>query len=183
VPPWLRIILLTAGLAGAARLLAPLARGRFDGPPMLAAAAVLSALALAVPLPAALGDRLWGLDQQRRAGAGVIERTAREKCMLDFGRSDLVGFVEFVKRQMPPDATFALKPAGMLPCLSLNLAPRTPTYGERADPRRDWLIYDREVPDEVRRAAGRERSLPEPQRHYLEFSGSFVLVRPTAGPT
>src|SRR5215216_4449601 len=54
------------------------------------AAVVITVVGLGATLPAKLRDTANALDSQRKGYAGTDERTAREKCLKDMNRPDLV---------------------------------------------------------------------------------------------
>lgn len=146
------------------------------------AVAVVAFAALAASAPAMLRDRVVGLDQQRKASAGTIERTARERCALDFSRPDLIPALAFVRAQVPEDGRFLLEPVTSLPCITLNLLPRVPVHERRFDPRRDWVVYDQARGSIVSRAQ-RDLALPDAERRYVTAPGlSVVVARPEAPP-
>jgi len=142
------------------------------------AATIVAFVAVAASWLPAFRDRAYGLDQQRKAAAGTVERVARERCALDQGRTDLPAAFQFARQQIPEDARFLVRPAGrILPCLMLNVIPRVPASPDDFDAGRDWVIWDQPPPPVARRAR-RELALPEAERRYLTNGSMFVIVRP-----
>jgi hypothetical protein len=179
--PLLTLVALVLGVAAAAVLVAALLRERGPDPRnrslALLAVAVVGCVAI---WPSQLRDRAAAVDAQRQSYSGTVERVARERCLGDYSRGDLVGPVGFARDVIPEDARFRLQTdAAVLPCLTLNLLPRRPAPATDFDPSRDWTIFDRVVPGAVRAAIERERRLPEGERRYLVFSPAFVIARPT----
>ncbi len=165
MPPLLALVTLTAGVALGALVLRALAHTSFT-----IAAAATAVVVLVVPLAATFGDRLYGIDLQRRTLSTVIEREAREKCLADLSRPDAEGYLAFVRAHVPKDATYAVRPSDLRPCLALNLLPRTPVPSGRVDAARDWLVFDGTIPAAYAR---------DPRR--LRYSPTQVLV-PPSGP-
>ena len=123
MPPLLSLLLLTGGVAVGTLVLRAFLPMRF-----VKAAAVTAVVLVGVPLAATLGGRAYEVDSQRRTASTFIERTARQKCLADLSRGDLVGFFSgYIEANVPADATYLLAPASTLaPCIALNLLPRLP---------------------------------------------------------
>jgi hypothetical protein len=135
------------------------------------AATIVAVVALVASWVPSLRDHAYALDQQRKAYSGTIERTAREQCAKDFSRPDLPGAFGAAREQIPEDARFALSPATMLPCFTLNLEPRLPAPDDQFDRARDWVIYDQ--PSEAMvRAARRDRDA------YPVAEPTVIIARP-----
>jgi hypothetical protein len=136
------------------------------------AAAIVAVVVLGVFLPGRLRDSGRVLDAQRAGNAGENELAARERCLHDMGRPDLVDTLAFAREQLPEDARFLLKVHdGSLACFTLNLLPRQPVRRRDFDPNRHWLVLDRAPPKEL-------RSVPAGA---IAHSPSFVIVPPGAG--
>jgi hypothetical protein len=136
------------------------------------AAALLGVTVLGVFLPVRLRDSGRVLQAQRASSAGVYEDEARERCLQDMGRADLVESLAFAREQIPEDARFALTThSPSLACFTLNLLPREPVRSDDFDPARDWRILDRAPPGRVD---------PPATGEVVAHSPSFVLVRPEA---
>jgi hypothetical protein len=164
MPPLLSLVLLTGGVALGALVLRAFLPMSFVN-----AAAAMALIVLGVPLAATLGERAYGVDYQRRTLSTFIERTAREKCLADLSRPDVVGYVSYIQAHVPPDATYLLAPRSRLgPCLALNLLPRRPVPRGRFDDARDWLILEGRVP---------RRHARNPRR--LQFSRTAIIIPPT----
>jgi hypothetical protein len=137
------------------------------------AAALVMVVVLGATLPARVRESGRILDAQRVANRGGFEQGARERCLLDMGRADLVEALAFAREQIPEDAHFALTTKSpSLACFTVNLLPREPVRPGGFDPARDWRILDQASPREVRRLAPTGGVVHSP---------SFVLVPPRSG--
>lgn len=140
---------------------------------------IVVVVAIGATWPYMLRNSVRGLDLQRQAYAGSPERIAREKCLNDASRPDLVDALAFARERMPDDARFRLlSESTILPCITLNLLPRRPAPADDFDTTRDWTIWLQAVPEDVVREAVRQQQLPEDRRRYLAHSSEFILVRP-----
>ena len=113
-------------------------------------AALVGVLLMAVYVPVGLRNSGLVLDGQRTANKGVYEEQARERCLLDMGRGDLVASLGRARAQIPEDARFSLTThSPSLACFTLNLLPRLPVRQGDFDPTRDWRILDRAPPGKL----------------------------------
>jgi hypothetical protein len=133
------------------------------------AAALVAVVLLGASLPARVRESGRILDAQRASNRGGNELAARERCLHDMGRADLVEALAFARAQIPEDARFKLRTnSPSLACFTVNLLPREPVRPADFDPARDWRILDRAPPGKVR----------PPGAGALVHSPSFVLVPP-----
>lgn len=182
--PLITLAVLLIGLGAGVLLVASLLRGSSPAVHSWSlAAAIVAVVALGAYWPGKLRGSAQVLDGQRITYAATDERTAREKCLNDMGRPDLVQALAFAREQIPEDAEFAVTTnSPSVACLMINLFPRRPVAV--ADPARHWTVFDRTAPANVVEDATRQQRLPEAERRYLTHSPSFILVRPEpeAGP-
>lgn len=176
--PLITLLAYALGLGAGVALLVGLLSGRPPGARGWALAAVaVAVVALGAGLPAKLRDGGYVFDQQRRTYAGTDERAAREKCLNDNGRPDLVEALAFARERMPEQARFYVTSTHSVACIMINLFPRRPVRPADLDPARDWQVLDGTIP------APLQDELPDPgdadpAGRYLVHSPSFVLVRP-----
>ena len=177
--PLLTLLALVVGLSAAVALVVAVTHGRSGGTrAWLTAVAVVAVASLAATWPPGLRDAAYGVDQQRKLYAGMAEWEARSRCRSDMSRTDLVAALTFAGEVMPENARYLLPRSTSPACLVTNLLPRVPVRRDDFDPRRDWTIYDVDIPSDLRLAAQREQQLPQAQRRYLLHNATFVLVRP-----
>jgi hypothetical protein len=167
--PLITLFLLVLGLAAGVLLLATLVPWRSPAGRWALATAIVAVAVLAAHWPGKLRYSGQVLDSQR-ANAGTYERAARERCLHDMGRPDLVEALAFAREQIPEEARFEVKTnSPSSACLTINLLPREPLRAEDFDPSRDWIVLDRVPPDDASSARN------------IVHSPSFILVRPEAG--
>ena len=137
--PPITLLLLLLGIGAGVLLVGSLVQPRA----WALAAALVAVLLLAVYLPVRLRDSGRVLDAQRVSNRGGTEQAARERCLLDMGREDLVQKLALARERIPEDARFRLKTdSPSLACFTLNLLPRQPARTRDFDPTRDWRILD-----------------------------------------
>jgi hypothetical protein len=178
--PLVTMVALLIGLGGAVVILASLLAGRRPRLQtwMLAAVAVTVA-ALAVTWPAKLRDSANVLNVQRHDFSGTSEAAARERCLNDIGRPDLVEALSVARRYMPPDAEFVVSSnSPVVSCLVVNMLPRRPVRSSDFDPAVHWALFDGTAAEDVRRETERQERLAEPRRRYLAASDAVILARP-----
>jgi hypothetical protein len=176
------LLSLALGLAAAVMLVAGMVGGRWPATHRSVALAlvVVVVVALGAALPSLLRERVYQLNVQRTANSEAAERVARERCLNDIGRPDLVGALAFAREQIPERARFRLVTgSAVVPCVIFNMMPRRPARPQDFDPASDWTLYDRSVPLTVARAARRDARRPEGERRYLAQSSTFVIAVPT----
>jgi hypothetical protein len=168
--PLITFLLLMVGLAAGVLLVGGLVHQRGVAARWVGAAAIVAVAVLAAHVPAKVRDSGLVLDAQRTGNAGTSEAAARERCLHDMGRPDLVEELAFAREQIPEDARFRLRThSPSLACFTINLLPREPVRRRDFDPARDWTILDGVPPEDA--------SSPRNIVH----SPSFILVRPEAG--
>jgi hypothetical protein len=168
--PLVTLLFLVLGLTAGVLLVGSLVQQRPVSSRWVVAAAIVGVVVLAAHWPGKLRVSGQVLDAQRAGTAAINEPAARERCLHDMGRADLVDALAFARMQMPDDARFYMETdSPSLACLTINLLPREPVRRQDFDPARDWTILDG--------AAAREASTSP--RH-LVHSPSFILVRPNA---
>ena len=176
--PLITLLAYALGLGACVALVVGLLPGRPPGPRVWALAAVaVPVAALGATLPVKLRDSGHALDQQRQTYAGTAEQTAREKCLNDNGRPDLVDSLAFARERIPEDARFYVASTHSVACMMVNLFPRRPVRAADLDPARDWQVIDRKIPARLRGALP-EPGDADPAGRYLVHSPAFVLVRP-----
>jgi len=168
--PLITLLLLALGLTVGVLLLGSVVQQRPSAGRWVVAAAIVAVVVLAAFLPSKVRNSGHALDGQRVAYAGINEPEAREHCLHDMGRNDLVEALAFTRKQMPEDARFRLKTdSPSYACFTINLLPREPVRPGDFDPARDWTILD----------GAAARAAPSSPRHSVQ-SPSFILVRPEA---
>lgn len=145
--PLITLLLLLLGIGVAALLVGNSIPAR----PWALAAALVAVVLLGVYLPVRLRDSGQVLDAQRASNRGGTEQAARERCLLDMARPDLVERLALARDQIPEDARFRLNTnSPSLACFTINLLPRQPVRKKDFDPARDWRILDRAPPGDFR---------------------------------
>ena len=171
--PLITLLLLLLGLGAGVLLVGSV----FRTTSWPATAALVGVVLLAAALPVELRESSRVLNVQRVSNAGVSEPAARERCLNDMGRTDLVDALAFAREQIPEEARFSVRTTALSPaCFALNLLPRLPAPPDDFDPARDWTILDHVPPETV----GLPSEDGAPPGRYLTHSASFVLVRPGA---
>jgi hypothetical protein len=167
--PLITLLLLALGIAAGVLLLGSLVQWRSPAGRWAVAAAIVAVAVLATHWPGKLRYSGQVLDSQR-ANAGTHEQAARERCLRDMGRPDLVEALAFAREQIPEDARFEVRTSSpSAACITINLLPREPLRTDDFDPSRDWKVLDRVPPEDA--------SSPRNIAH----SPSFILVRPETG--
>jgi hypothetical protein len=167
--PLTTLLILVVGLGVAAVLVVSLLPGWRGARAWLPATLAVVVTALIATAPGAARDGVRGLQYQRTLNANLAEITARERCLNDIGRPDLVAAVALTRERLPEDARFRLETGSQIrPCFTLNVLPRLPVPEGDFDPRQDWIIYDCTAPPDVLDDADPD----------LVLDDAFVLVPP-----
>lgn len=168
------------GLGAAALIVASLLGGeRPRAQTWALAAAAVAVAVLAVGWPGKLRDSGKVLNDQRKTYAPTSEPVAKQKCLNDIGRPDLVEALAAARERMPEDAEYVVNSnTPVVPCLIMNMFPRRPLRSVDFDPERHWALFDGTAPEGVTTEAGRQAALAEPARRYLTVSEALILARP-----
>jgi hypothetical protein len=180
VGPLITLLAAVCGLAGGVLLVSSLLRPHWPSAPRwLAATSVVALVALGVGLPGKLQASLDALDVKHDTFSSTSESQARERCLRDMGRADLVEALAFARERMGEDARYhAITSAPSLACVILNLMPRRPVREVDFDPARDWIVLDGVAPEQLGGTLG-ERA--RRANRYVSYSDSFKLLPPEGG--
>lgn len=168
------------GLGAAALIVASLLGGQRPRAQTWALAALAVTVAvLAVGWPGKLRDSAKVLNDQRKSYAATSEPVAKQKCLNDIGRPDLVEALAAAREWMPEDAEYVVSSnTPVVPCLIMNMFPRRPLRSADFDPERHWALFDGTGPEDVKAKAERQAGLNDSARRYLAVSDSLILARP-----
>jgi hypothetical protein len=177
--PLITLVAALFGLAGGVLLVSSVLAPHWASPRCwVVATSVVVLVALGVGLPGKLQASLNALDAQREASASTYEQQARERCLNDMGRADLVEALAFAREQMGDDAHYyARTKSQSVACVMLNLMPSRPVRKVDFDPADDWIVLDGVAPEQLSGAVG-ARARQKDRR--LRYSESFELLPPEA---
>jgi hypothetical protein len=142
---WLTLLLATAGVLLAAVAVASILLGVVSRASLSFAAAAVAVVVFLTFFAPGIHAALSFLNGERLMYRGLPPEKAREKCLLDGGHADQVGFLEFVRRVVPGQTRDVM--VGGYPvdaaCLSFVLLPRLLEAGAQ---NATWAIFTSGVP-------------------------------------
>jgi hypothetical protein len=137
------VIWLAAGLLVAVIVLALVRDGRLTRLGLTSGAVGVAIVVLCVSALPRLWDDARYLNAHRRAYQARSADEARERCMQDGGVSGALGFIRWLRDELPDDARYRVQGGFDAACLSFNLMPSRLARDPKTA---DWVIFFGAIP-------------------------------------